>query len=130
MEDHQLIAAEAACGVVRAEAADHPACHLTQHLIATAVAERIVHAFEVVEIDEQDRDACTVMGLTRELALQPIEQHLAVGKPRQRVMRRRIAQPIDHAPQAIDLRVLVLEQRTDTHMHRVPECLDSLSVAM
>ena len=80
-------------------------------VIAAAVAERVVHKLEIVEIDEQDRDLRAVGSVAREFVFELFEQHAAGWKPGQRVVRRRLHQLRDHAAQALDFRTSPGEKR-------------------
>ena len=55
--DHELVAADPADQVVRAEVGPQPAGHRDEQLVADAVAERVVDELEPVEVEEQDGDA-------------------------------------------------------------------------
>ena len=101
--DH-LVAAKPACNIFGADAVNDAVRHFAQHGIAAAVAERIVHKFEIVEIDEQDRDLRAVGSVAREFVFELFEQHAAGWKGGERVVRRLLHQLRDQAAQALDFR--------------------------
>ena len=55
--DHELVAAEAAERLARAQQVPEPLGHLLQHEVADGVALGVVDDLEPVEVDEQHRDA-------------------------------------------------------------------------
>ena len=57
-----------------------------QQLVAGAVAERVVDALEVVEVDEQRRDRRLAATRARQHLLDAVEDQRAVGQARQRVV--------------------------------------------
>ena len=54
-EQDELVPAEAHGKVVRSGDAPQPAAHLSQHLVARAMTQRVVDVLEVVEVDQQER---------------------------------------------------------------------------
>jgi hypothetical protein len=59
-QDRELVPAQAADGVVLAQAAPQPGRDLAQQPVAGAVAEAVVDHLEVVKVDEQDGQAALV----------------------------------------------------------------------
>ena len=55
-EDREFIAAEACGGVICAYARGDPLGDFGEQLVARSVAEGVVDGFEVVKVDEQDRE--------------------------------------------------------------------------
>ena len=87
--DHdELVAAEAPQRIDVAHHALEPRGDSPQQLIADAVAERVVDALEVVDVDEQRRHRRLVAGGAREHLLDAIQDQRSVRQPRQRVVRR------------------------------------------
>ncbi len=59
---------------------------LAQEDVAGGVAEGVVDVLEGVEIDEQHRDAGVGAGGAGLRVSEPVDQQLAVWKPRQRIV--------------------------------------------
>ena len=86
--DHnELVAAEAPEGVSVADDALEPRGHCTQQFVADAMAERVVDALEVVDVDEQRRDRRLAADGACEHLLDAIEYQRAVGQAGQGVVR-------------------------------------------
>ena len=89
-DQHELVAAEPRDGVRLAHRAGQPLRDRLQQLVAGIVAERVVDALEVVEIEEQAGDVRAVALRLREDLLQPLVQQRAVGQPGQDVVLREL----------------------------------------
>ena len=77
-EDREFIAAEACGGVICAYARGDPPGDFGEQFVARLVAEGVVDGFEVVKVDEQDREflpgcECGAPGL-----LEPFQEQAAV----------------------------------------------------
>ena len=87
-EDRELVAAEPGHEVALADEALDPLGHRDEERVAGAVAERVVHDLEVVEVEEEDRrDLVLRVGVLpgAEHALEGQLEHAAVGRAGQRV---------------------------------------------
>ena len=78
--DDELVAAEPAEEVAGPDRLGQPAGDLGQRLVAGALAQPVVHALEVVDVEQHDRPAPLVRGL------QVSEQAGPVGQVGQRVV--------------------------------------------
>ena len=85
-DDHELVAREAHEQVALPKRAADPAREVLQELVAHAVAERVVHVLEVVEIQEKHRDAVPVALGARQRRGEPVGQQQPVGQPREAVV--------------------------------------------
>ena len=86
-QDHELVAAEPADGVARAQ--DAFGCRARdglQELVAGGVPERVVHALEAVEVEEERRHGRTLATRTRQQLLGAFEHQNPVRKPGQRIV--------------------------------------------
>jgi hypothetical protein len=79
----ELVAAEAGDDVAGTQHAAQPLGHAAEQPVAGAVAQRVVDHLEVVEVDEQHRHALA-LGVQR--AAEALEEELAVGQARERVV--------------------------------------------
>src|SRR5215218_11144111 len=88
-KDSKLIAPEARYGIALSQGLPRPLRNLLQQQIAGSMAERVVHVLEVVEVDEQDREALSVpLCITHRLpcarreqsAIRQASQHIVVGQ--------------------------------------------------
>ena len=70
-EDSELVAADARAELVGIRAGDDPARRDLQHLVTGAVAERVDHSLEVVEIDDHQRAIRRDVELRIDTAAQP-----------------------------------------------------------
>ncbi len=78
----ELVAAEAGQHVLRPQQRLQAPGHLAQQLVAGAVAERIVDALELVEVDEQQRAGAPGRAGPGDVLLQPGRQGVAVAQAR------------------------------------------------
>ena len=83
---HELVAADAADGVARAQLRRQAASDLLQQRVAYGVAERVVDGLEPVEVDEHHRGLAAVTLAERECLGEPVFQQAAVGKPGERIV--------------------------------------------
>ena len=84
---------------------------LAEHEVADRMAEAVVDALEVVDVDEAEGERRALVLGRRELALQPLVEAAVVAEPRERV-----GQGEPHRPQRLERRALVegdREQRAD-----------------
>ena len=80
---HELVAAEAGDGVLFPGQLPQPRGHFEQDLIAGAVAQAVVDALEMIQVDEQQcATGAGAFGCGNRLA-HPVEQQTAVGEPGQ-----------------------------------------------
>ena len=87
LDDGEFVAAEPRHQIVAADAGAQAVRDLAQQLVADLVAERIVDALELVDVDIEDRERLA-LGKLRHAALQmPAHQH-AVGQIGERVVMR------------------------------------------
>ena len=85
----ELVAAEAGERRRRRGVVAQPLGDLDQQRVADGVAEAVVDALEVVEVDEHDRDRLAGRGQHR---LQALAEQRAVGQPGQRIVPGVVAQ--------------------------------------
>ena len=71
--------------------ADHPLGERDQQLVAGGVAEDVVDALEVVDVDEQHRGVAALAVRQRERVLDAVAAERAVRQPGQRVVQRLVA---------------------------------------
>ena len=83
--DDELVAAKAAQGVGLAQAVLEPAGDLDQHLVAKQVPERVVDAFEAVQVEEQHGKAQTTALRQPDRVPYAFGQGQAVGQAGERV---------------------------------------------
>ncbi len=81
-DHHELVAAQARDRVRFAHGSRQPLRDRLQELVARVVAERVVDALEVVEVEEQASDVRAVALRLREDLLQPLVEQRAVGQSR------------------------------------------------
>ena len=85
-QQRELVTAEA-CGSVRtAQARADPRSHLDEQCIARGVAERVVDALEVVDVEEDHRDARAALRAARQREVDVLSEQRAVGEVGQRVV--------------------------------------------
>src|SRR5829696_2767170 len=85
-QDGELVAAEAADGVVLAQAAAQPSRDLAQQPVAGAVAEAVVDHLEVVEVDEEHGQAAAVPAGPGQGVPDPVVEQGPVGQVGQAVV--------------------------------------------
>ena len=83
--DDELVAAKAAQGVGLAQTVLEPAGDLDQHLVAKQVPERVVDAFEAVQVEEQHGKAQTTALRQPDRVPYAFGQGQAVGQAGERV---------------------------------------------
>ena len=93
-EDQELVPALAGDDVAGANRPEQPLCHLDQELVAGAVAERVVHELEVVEVDVEHRDAVPGRSRARQSDLEVLREEVAVRKAGQRVVVGEVPEPL------------------------------------
>ena len=133
--DHELVATEAAGRVAFADRRVQPFGHLDEQLVARGVSEAVVHAFEVVEIDEQDRDVARAPARARERELEVVDEKVAQREGGQPVVRRLVREAllelaalgdVDDLAEAVEpFAVGVLHDR---HVHAAPDPLAGLAL--
>jgi hypothetical protein len=72
--------------VARAHALDEPRRHLAQEVVAERVAERVVDALEVVEVEEQHAEHQPASLRVLDRRAQPVGEHAPVAEAGQRVV--------------------------------------------
>ncbi len=124
-QHHELVAAEARDEVAGAQRAGDAACHRLQQRIAGKVAERVVHALEVVEVDEQQRERGAARAGLRHQRLGLLDEGVAVRQAGERIVVREVVDALarldavaqvahDRHAQALALVV----QRAHDELHR------------
>ena len=107
LEQHgELVAAEPGGGVARGEPLGQPARAHAQQLVARGMAQRVVDLLEVVEVDEQDREALVLRVAGVQRVLEAVDEQGAVREPGEHVVERAV-------------RELLLERDTVGHVARV-----------
>ena len=91
-QQRELVATEARDDVALAHASAQAFAHRAQHEIAAAVTHRIVDVLEVVEIEEQHRDAGIAAARAIDRSDEPLYQQAAIRQSGQRVVVGEIAQ--------------------------------------
>ena len=81
-QDGELVAAEAGRGVRAADARVEAAGDLDEHLVAGGVPERVVDRLEVVEVEEDDRQAAALAAAAGDRLAHLLGEHRAVGEAR------------------------------------------------
>src|SRR5450756_2154168 len=76
----ELVAAEPGGGVSSTESLDESGCHSLEQCIAYAMAERVIHLLEFVEIHDHERHPVAIPLGSMDRLLQSIEEEVAVGK--------------------------------------------------
>ena len=89
LENGELVSAHAGDRVRLPHQPPQTPRHQLQELVAGCMAERIVHALEVVEIDEVNRQHLVPPDARQSLLEALVEQH-AVGQVRQRIVQRHV----------------------------------------
>ena len=89
-DHHELVAAQARNGIGLADGRGEALGHRLQQLVAGIVAERVVDALEMVEVEEQARDVRGVALRLREDLLQPLVEERPVRQPREDVVLREL----------------------------------------
>ena len=74
-----------------------------QHEITDRMTMLVVDLFEVIDIDDQEAETLGGPRAAVDFASERVVENAAVRQPRQTVMRRQQAQPVDHVLQARDL---------------------------
>ena len=88
-DDGELVAAQARDRVGLARAVAQPLAHQLQQLVADRMAERVIDALELVEVEAEHRQAFAAFDAL-ELVLQRLAQQHAVGQVGQRVVARHV----------------------------------------
>ena len=89
-QHHELVAAEARDQVGRAQAVGEPRGHGGEQRVADEVAERVVDALEVVEVDEQQRQPRALAARQLHEPLELVVEARAVGQAGERVVVREV----------------------------------------
>ena len=79
--DDELVAAVAACGVGVTRGGEEPGRHQAQHAVADVVAEAVVDALEIVEVEQDQRYRAVVARGLRQRLAETILQQAAIGQP-------------------------------------------------
>ena len=85
-EERELVSAEPGRGVGAAQAGADPRRDLDEQRIAGGVAERVVDALEVVDVEEDHRDARASLGAPPQPVLDLLAEERAVGEIGERVV--------------------------------------------
>ncbi len=119
----ELVAAEASRSVRPAKAPANPRGHLDKQRVARAVSERVVDALEVVDVEEDHRDARAAFGAACEREVDVLSEQRAVGEVGERVVVRlmrqlflQLGEPRDRA-----LHAAVLEDHRGASCKRAKE---------
>ena len=91
-EERELVAAEARGGVGAAQAGADPSGHLDEQGVAGGVSERVVDAFEVVDVEEDHGQARASLRAPPEPVLDLLAEQRAVGEIGERVVVRLVGQ--------------------------------------
>ena len=92
--DRELVAAEPRDDVEFAQAVAQALRGLDEHAVADLVAEGVVHRLEMVEVDEQQRDAAPLPAGAPDHVAGPLEVQRAVGQTREVVVVREEVHPL------------------------------------
>ena len=93
-EHGELVAAEAGDRVARADRGAQPVGDGDEQPVAGGVAEAVVDHLEVVEVEEQHRDALVVELGVGERAPEPVDEEQPVRQPGERVVDRLVREPL------------------------------------
>src|SRR5215213_1806953 len=109
-EDRELVTAEAGDGVLRTHHGAQPLGHLAQHLVARAVAERVVDALEAIEVEEVDGGGGLAVAPGQDVA-QAVAEQRSVREAGQGVVEREPLQLRLHALAIGDVEKDAVEER-------------------
>ena len=87
-QHHERIPAEASHQIVVADAGTQAGGCGDQHLVAGLVPEGVVDPFEVIEIQEEERDGAIAAPLAATCPSEALRQHGAIRKGRQGIVER------------------------------------------
>ena len=104
LDDGEFVAAEARDGVGLAHAAAQPLGHDLEQLVADRMAERVVDALEVVEVEIEHRKLAAAPDAGQRLG-QPLAKQQAVGQVGERVVARHVRDLLLGAPALGDVLV-------------------------
>jgi len=93
-EDRELVAAQTRAGVALAQAASDALRGEAQQRVARQVAERVVHALEAVEVEEQHGEALAVAPRGGDRLLEPVLEQRPVGEAGELVVGRELARAL------------------------------------
>ena len=93
LEHHEFVAAEARHEILGPQHLAQPIGDGAQQLVAAGMAERVVDLLELVEVDEQQRRQLLRALLDRQQPLDLVAEIDPVGKRRQLVITRQMADP-------------------------------------
>ena len=85
-EEQKLVAADAGHGVVLPDAAAQPIGDLDEKFVAGRVAERVVHALEVIEVEEHDDERLPAALGVQDREREPVVEEDTVREVRERVV--------------------------------------------
>jgi hypothetical protein len=85
-QDSELVASKAGSRVGWSYACTDALRRSHEQLVTRGVAEAVVHRLEIIEIQEQDRDAPTFPSTSRQRVLDPIDEQSAVGELGERIV--------------------------------------------
>ena len=85
-EHRELVAAEAGDHVLRAQHGAQARADRAQQLVAGVVAERVVEHLQVVDVEEEQREAAALRVGARDRVAEALEQQGAVGQAGERVV--------------------------------------------
>ncbi len=84
--DHELVPAESGHDVAVPQDLGQGLSDESEDLVATDVAEPVVHRLEVVEVDEQHRHQGLVAGAARNSVVEMVDEEPAVRETRERIV--------------------------------------------
>ena len=118
LHDRELVAAQPRQDVAFLQAAAHPLGHRLEQLVAGRMAERVVDALEMVEIEIEHRELPAAAD-QRKLLLELLTQQHAIGQVGERIVVRQVRDPLlrllafgdvlDDAEQILRLSLAVLD---------------------
>ena len=93
LDDGELVAAEPGDEIAVAHAGEQPLAHLLEQRVADRMAQRVVDGLEVVEVEAEHGEALPAQRALQALLQLLPEQH-AVGEARQRIVARKVGDPL------------------------------------
>ena len=96
-DDDELVPTEAPRGVDLPQLTTDRGGQGNQQVVTDPVAQAVVDELEVVDVQEQDRDGPGVTTGAGQRLVQPVQQQLPVGQPREGVVQRPVPELLLHA---------------------------------
>ena len=82
----EFISAQARNAIIVAQQVTQPRRHLAQHMIAGAVAQRVIHILEAIQIHDENRQHPLLLAGVENFPLQPLAELRAVRQLGQRIL--------------------------------------------